>query len=206
MTALADGPPGGSTLRARYRVANSGTAALRATLYIALRPMQVNPPTQFLNVPGGFSAIGTVTWDGRTAEVNGTRRVVPLSIPTAFGASPLAEGEIVARLSEKDFPSAARAADPDGFASAAFAWDLEIPAGGSRDVVVAVPLAQAPVPGRAATPQAESADFQARLDAAAGSWREKLDRVTFVVPGPAREIAHTARANLAWILVTATGL
>ena len=205
VTAFADGPPDASTLRARYRVANSGTAALRTTLYLALRPMQVNPPPQFLNVPGGFSPIRSVAWDGRSVDVNGARRVVPLSIPTAFGASPLEEGEIASRLSEKDFPSAARAADPDGFASAAFAWDLEIPAGGSRDVLVAVPLARAPLPERPEAPQAGGADFQARLDAAAGSWREKVDRVTFALPGPARDIADTARANLAWILVNRDG-
>ncbi len=205
VTAFADGPPEASTLRARYRVANSGTAALRTTLYLALRPIQVNPPTQFLNLPGGFAPIRSVAWDGRTAEVNDSRRVVPLSSPTAFGASGLDDGEIVARLSENSLPEASRATDPDGFASAAFAWDLEIPAGGSRDVVVALPMTGAPLGKRTAAPPAEAADFQARLDAAARSWRDKLDRTTFALPGAGDEIARTARANLAWILVNRDG-
>ena len=47
--------------------------------------------------------------------------------------------------------------------------------------------------------------FEARLDAADRSWREKLDRVSFVLPAAAEPIASTARANLAWILVNRDG-
>ncbi|MEX0879516.1 MAG: discoidin domain-containing protein [Thermoanaerobaculia bacterium] len=205
VTAFADGPPEASTLRARYRVANTGATALRCTLYLALRPIQVNPPTQFLNLPGGFAPIRSVAWDGRAAEVNGSRRVVPLTAPTAFGATGLDDGEIVARLSENSLPKASRSSDPDGFASAAFAWELEIPAGGSRNVVVALPMSGAPLPEHPSAPPAEATDFQALLDAAARSWREKLDRTSFALPGPGDEIARTARANLGWILVNRDG-
>ena len=60
--------------------------------------------------------------------------------PSAFGASLFEGGEIVSRIAEGTFPGAASVSDPAGFASAALAWDLEIPAGGAREVIVAVPL------------------------------------------------------------------
>jgi hypothetical protein len=202
VTALADGPAQGSTLRARYRVANAGGAPVRATLYLAVRPVQVNPPWQFLNVPGGFAPVRTVAWDGRTAMVNGERRVTTLTPPSAFGAARFEDGEIVTRLSEGALPAATSVSDPEGFASAAFAWDLEIAAAAARDVVIAMPLgagAAADSPGDAA------ADFASRLSAAVEVWREKVDRVSFVLPAGASAIAGTARANLGWILVNRDG-
>ena len=203
VTAFADGPAEASTMRARYRVRNDGAAALRTTLYLAARPLQVNPPWQFLNVPGGFAPIKSVAWDGRAVSVNDARRIEPLTPPSAFGASVFEDGEIVSRIADRTFPTAASVADPAGFASAALAWDLEIPAGGSREVVIAIPFATETAVRPA--PADPSADFDARAAAAAKGWREKLDRVSFSLPPAAEPIARTARANLAWILVNRDG-
>ena len=45
-------------------VLNSTDRPLTLTLVLAVRPFQVNPPTQFLNAPGGVSTIETIAWDG----------------------------------------------------------------------------------------------------------------------------------------------
>lgn len=202
VTAFADGPGDASTLRARYRVSNAGTAPIRTTLYLAARSLQVNPPWQFLNVAGGFAPIRSIAWDGRAAQVNGERhRVVPLTPPSAFGASSFENGEIVSRLADGALPREASASDPAGFASAAFAWDLEIPPGGTRDVLVVVPLG-ASTPS---LPHDPARDFEARRSAVASSWRQKLDRVSFRLPAAAEPIASAARANLGWILVNRDG-
>ena len=190
-------------MRVRYRVRNAGPAAVQATLYLAARPLQVNPPWQFLNVPGGFAPIRSIAWDGRIVAVNGQPKLVPLTPPSSFGATLFEDGEIGSRIAEGSLPTASSAADPAGFASAALAWGLEIPAGGSRDVVIAVPLsagASLPEP-----PLEASADFDARAALTAKSWREKLERVSFDLPAAAQPIARTARANLAWILVNRDG-
>ena len=105
-----------------------------------MRPIKVNPPSQFLNVPGGFSPIRTLAREGDVLGVDGNRSVVPLDPPDGFGASGFDGGEISSWLAEGKLPPAGSASDSDGFASAAFAWNLKLPAGGSRDVVVAVPL------------------------------------------------------------------
>ena len=203
VSAFADGPADASTMRARYRVRNAGPAAIQATLYLAARPLQVNPPWQFLNVPGGFAPIRSIAWNGSAVEVNGQPKLVPLTAPSSFGATVFEDGEIVSRIAEGTFPAARSAADPAGFASAALAWDLEIPAGGSRDVVVAVPLsAGAPLPE---PPLEPSAGFDARAALAAKDWREKLERVSFDLPAAAQPIARAARANLGWILVNRDG-
>ncbi|HVQ53590.1 MAG TPA: discoidin domain-containing protein, partial [Thermoanaerobaculia bacterium] len=203
VSAFADGPADASLMRVRYRVRNAGPAAVQATLYLAARPLQVNPPWQFLNVPGGFAPIRSIAWDGRIVAVNGQPKLVPLTPPTSFGATLFEDGEIGSRIAEGSLPTASSAADPAGFASGALGWGLEIPAGGSRDVVIAVPLSAGsslPEP-----PLEASADFDARAALTAKSWREKLERVSFDLPAAAQPIARTARANLAWILVNRDG-
>ena len=54
VTAFAAPGPGtdGPALVGRYRVRNVGTGVLKATLYLVLRPFQVNPPEQFLRRAG----------------------------------------------------------------------------------------------------------------------------------------------------------
>jgi hypothetical protein len=200
VTAFADGPPAGSTIRARYRVRNTGASPITGKLFLAARPVQVNPPYQFLNVPGGFSPIRTLARDGDVLRVDGNRSVVALDPPDGFGASAFDGGEISAWLGEGKLPPVGSAADLDGFASAAFAWDLELPAGGSRDVVVAVPLAGAPV-----APREWGGGFDRRLTEAARAWEEELGGVVLDLPGPAAAFARTVRSNVGWILVNRDG-
>ncbi|MEP6470910.1 MAG: discoidin domain-containing protein [Acidobacteriota bacterium] len=200
VTALADGPPSGSTLRARYRVQNRGQTTVSGKLFLAARPIQVNPPSQFLNVPGGFSPIRTVAREGDVLRVDGDRSVVALDPPDGFGASAFGGGEISSWLAEGKLPPTASVADPDGFASAAFAWDLKLPAGGSRDVVVAVPLPGAPV-----EPREWGGGFDRRLAEAVRGWEEELGGVVLDLPGPAAAFARTVRSNVGWILVNRDG-
>ncbi len=199
VTAYAGGPAESSTMHARYRVENAGPASAAVTLYLALRPVQVNPPWQFLSTQGGSAPIRRVRWDGerRTAAVENAPSLVASTRPSAFGASSFAEGEIVARLAVGDMPKSADASDPDGFASAALSFDLDVPSGGFRDVVVSVPLSE--------SASSAAVSFDEGLAAAARDWRAKLSRVVFSVPPEAEPIARAARSNLAWILINRAG-
>lgn len=201
ITALVDGPPAASWLRARYRVRNNAAMRVEARLFVAIRPFLVNPPTQFLNAPHGVSPVRSLAWDGRVATVNDRRPVVPLVLPSAFGAMPFDAGDLVDVLEKGEVPSAPSVKDTTGLASGSFAWDLAVPPGGFRDVVLAVPL------GRdvASSPGMPAEDFDARLEAAVGAWKEKLDRVGFHVPAAAEPLVSTARSNLGYVLINRDG-
>ena len=200
VTAYADGPADSSTMHARYRVENSGSAPVTATLYLALRPVQVNPPWQFLSTQGGAAPIRRVRWDAdrRAVLVEDAHPVMASPPPTAFGASRFTEGEIVTRLAEGDLPRSSDAADPDGLASAALSFDLTVPSGDKRDVFIAVPLSES-------STSSTGASFEDGLVSAARDWRAKLSRVTFAVPPEAEPLARAARSNLAWILINREG-
>jgi hypothetical protein len=136
-----------SKLLLRYRVRSEKSASL--TLYLAIRPFQVNPSMQFLNTPGGVSPIREIVFDGDSMLVNGTKRLDVVSRPERFISATYDEGNIVdclrprtdARLSCSGQPhSPVRVADPVGYASAALAYPIHLEAGQTQEVDLAVPL------------------------------------------------------------------
>src|SRR5439155_21092206 len=157
-------PAGGAAVVARYRVTNRAARPARATLYLALRPFQVNPPTQFLNTRGGTAPIRTLAREGLVVRANGNRGIVSLTPPSGFGAAPFDAGDIVEFLRRGRLPRAARVSDPFEHASGALAYVLDIPARGTREVDASFPLEG--MPGAA----------PARLDSAAGAALEQAGR------------------------------
>lgn len=215
-TALAAGLPGSSALLARYRVGNAAAAPRKVRLVLAIRPLQVNPPWQFLGTPGGVSEIRSLSFEGGRAVVNGKGRVVPLVAPAAAGASTFDAGDVSDFLRSGRLPPEARVSDPTGLASGAFAFDLDLPASGSRDVVVAIPFEASPGPPELAAafapgpfaPLAEkdaAALFDALLAREKAGWRSILDRVAFDVPPEAERLVKVLRSQLGWVLVNRDG-
>ena len=192
ITAWADGPPGASVLHARYRLLNRGARARKARLFLAVRPFQVNPPTQFLNKPGGVASIQEIAWDGKAARVD-ARTVIPETAPSAFGATTFDGGEISEYLRTGEIPKAVRVKDSFGYASGAFAWDLGLKGGEARQVGITVPFHKAsPVSNRTATGIAQS-------------WRARLDRVEIHLPTAADPLVRTYKTTLAHILINRDG-
>lgn len=215
-TALATGLPGASALLARYRVANLTKEERKVRLVLAIRPLQVNPPWQFLGTPGGASEIRSLAFEGARALVNDERVVSALVPPSAIGATTLDAGDVSDLLRAGSFPTVPSVTDPTGLASGAFAFDLVVPGGGSRDVVVAIPFERSRVPTELAAalgtepwpglsaPEA-SALFESLLAKERTAWRSRLDRVAFDVPPEAERWVKVLRSQLAYILVNRDG-
>ncbi|HSS51188.1 MAG TPA: discoidin domain-containing protein [Thermoanaerobaculia bacterium] len=192
VTAFASGLPDRSILRARYRMRNRGANAKRLRLYLAVRPFQVNPPTQFLNAVGGASSIREIAWDGHAAVVNGSRTVIPETVPAAFGASTFDGGEISESLRKGTLPRAAHVTDSFGYASGALAWELDVPGGGEKSISLAVPMHH------------EIGSVEP-LGAAIHDWHEQLDRVELRLPRTADPLVRTFRTAIAHILISRDG-
>ncbi len=228
VTAFASGPSGRSELRARYRVRHRG-AAKRLRLFLALRPFQVNPPAQFLNQPGGVSSIKAIAWDGQRVVVNTERTVIPMSPPATFGATSFDGGEIVEHLRLGKLPAAVSVSDPFGYASGAFAWDLEVPAGGERAVEIRVPFDLARPHPLAPSPKGEGEkidakplsfrrgvgvrssgqdgpdSFDSALAAVTRDWHQRLDHLEIRLPPSADPLVRTFKTVLAHILINRDG-
>ncbi len=191
-----------AVLYLRYRLDNAAARPLRAQLFAAIRPYQVNPPWQAFGELGGMRQISELAWDGGGIQVDGTRMVVPLTRPRAFGAAAFEHGAITAHLARGELPARSAVADPFGYASGALAFDLELAPGTSGDVYLAIPFGTHPP---SVCDQLAGASGAEAFDAAVRDWRERFAAITFDLPPVAHDHANAVRTAAAQVLVNRDG-
>ena len=183
-------------LIARYAVRNAGPAARDLTLVLAVRPFQVNPPQQFLNLQGGVSPISSLAAGADGALlVNGVPAIRPADGPDTVRMATFDSGPLPQSLATA---GSAPVIDPTGLASGALVYRLHLAPGETREVAAALALA----PGAAPLAPAGAASSE---EAAARLWRGQLDRVGLHGPPAAEPIFAALRSALAQILMTRDG-
>ncbi|MGV8931080.1 MAG: discoidin domain-containing protein [Luteimonas sp.] len=208
MTAFADGTPQQSQLRARYALANTGAKSRQYSLVLALRPLQVNPPTQFLSTIGGVSAIHQMAFEAPMMRpgyeagawaVNGRHAVALSQVPTQTLASSFDSGMMVSRLASGIPDTKDRVDDPTGLASGAMVYTLTLAPGEVFEVDWRAPLTGNMVSARGA------GAVDVRQQAVAAQWRDTLDRVHIQVPAQGQALIDTLRTATAHMLVSRIG-
>lgn len=201
--AFARGTREASTLVARYRVANAGDAPVDATLQLAIRPFQVNPPAQFLNSPGGSAFVRSLKWDGgSTLHVNDSGLQL-LSRPDAFTL--LSSDGTVEDDHLPALPDGSRGAyDELGQLSAGLVYQLHLPAHGEREIDLVAPIAGTGAPLDLGGIDA-AAWVSRERDTVADQWRNRLDRVRLTLPGSAQRLADALRTAHAHMLLSRDG-
>jgi len=205
ITAAADGTPVSSQLLAKYELKNLGATARRMQLVLAVRPFQVNAPRQFLNTPGGFSAIHDLRWDGEAITVNGESKIHPLQKPASVALSSF-DGGLLPGARSSGTTAVRGLHDETGMGSAALTYDVVLPAYGTVVIGAVLPMAGGSMP--VALPPAGgdgAAWLSNRQDAVAAHWRGKLNQVTLKVPAAGQHMADTLRSSLAHMLMTREG-
>ncbi len=234
ISAFVAGPPDSSVLYVRYQIANNSRKYPKPTLFVAIRPLQVNPPWQFLNLPGGVARVDSISLNGSAVRVTGNKVVRSLASASGFGAVAFDDGNIVDWLRTGKLPSRVTLTDPAGRASAAFSYQLELgPRATSSPIDIAVPLhggdlnlAQLLGAGRGGyvegrgtreaggggsasgftlLPGQGERAVSSWLDQVAGEWRNKLGPVSITLPPSAARYTQTMRTQLADILINRDG-
>jgi F5/8 type C domain len=204
VSAFAAGSRGDARVILRYTVRNRTGQPLPLDLVLAVRPFQVNPPSQFLNVIGGASAIRDIQWDGSALSVNADRKLFPLRAPDRVGAFPFDAGPITSLVSAADWTGAAGIHDDVGYASAALGYRLALPPHGSTSVGIVVPLSRPAL--RPDLGDETPASWMNRQHAAvAAAWRQRTNRVEIDVPAAGRPLIAALRTAQAHILITRDG-
>jgi hypothetical protein len=200
---FASGERARSQLVARYDVTNRTANPLSLTLALAIRPFQVNPPAQFLNIAGGVSPIRDLDWDGNALSVDRTRKIFPLRRPDRVGTFSFRAGPLP-KILATEWLDARSVHDESGLASAVLAYKLQLAPHATATFGLVVPLSgQASAPPVAAKAAAQWLAREER--AVAQAWRQKLSRVALRVPREAQPLADTLRTALAHILITRDG-
>jgi len=202
-TFFASGDAGASQLVARYEVRNLGDAPQTGALELAIRPFQVLPPWQELNMTGGVSAISEIQFDDGVVTVDGGRTVVPIPLPDAFGAAAFAHGDITEYLADHALPAAQSVKDDTGWASAGLRFAFDLAPGEVYHAALVVPFHERTP--KAAGTSLKKEQLDALQTAVRDAWRRELSRVTLDLPQSAQAVEDTFRATQAYILINGDG-
>jgi F5/8 type C domain-containing protein len=202
--AFSAGVAGNSLLLATYTIENKGSSPPKGKLFVAIRPFQVDPPWQKLNLIGGASRIDSIRDEKGVLAVQ-DKRVIPLSTPSSFGATNFDSGDILEYLKNGMVPPSQSVLDPRGFASGALEYDYDVPSGVTREFHIAVPFHAwngSPTPN-----MSDGADVYVSLahDATVQFWNSNLNKVRISLPAVASPVINTVKSNLAYILINRDG-
>jgi len=205
VTAVASGAAGRSTLHVRYHVENRTDVFKDVTLFIAVRPFQVLPPWQNLNLVGGVSPIDEMVLHDRIVNVNGRPALLTQTPAETFGASTFDEGMITDFLAQGRVPPQPRAFDPFRYASGALMYSLRLEPRAQADVYLAAPfhdikdVVVALPTGDVAAPYTEA------LASTAQYWRQLINHVELQLPPEAVHIDRSLKSTLAYTLINRHG-
>ena len=206
VTAFVDGGPGRAVLWTRYRLINHDTDGRSPTLFLAIRPFQVNPSWQFLAVPGGVAPIDSIRLSPDGAIVNGTQPVIPHTRPSRVGASSFDAGDVTDWLRDGNVPPGASARGAGRRASGVLAFGMALSVNETRDIWIAIPLdARSPTARPAASQLPSNREGEAALARTRAAWRASLDRTRIDLGGTGADYAATIRTALAHILINRDG-
>ncbi len=203
--AFSTGTAGKSTLLVTYRVeSKGGVSSTKGKLFVALRPFQVNPPWQWLNIVGGFAKIDSIKMLDGVVHVN-DKRIIAMKTPSAFGATSFDQGDITDFLRSGSLPVSQAARDAHGFASAALQYDFDVTSGSTQEFHLAVPFHRydgSPTPN-----MRDGADIYVSLahDATRQFWESTLDRFQIKLPASAQPIINTIKSNIGYIFINRDG-
>lgn len=199
ITAFALGDADESSLVGRYRIHNIGTTRLQGALHLAVRPFQVNPPWQFLGVPGGTTAIDTIVPGPAGLRVSVNREV---SAVTPLGSTTMVRGEDIVENLRRGLPASGVGTSVRGPPSGALTWAIDIAPEDSATIVIEIPL----VPGGATRLTAAHATaIDSVLAVVAAGWSAAVDRATITLPGDGAQISNTIATVIAHILINRDG-
>jgi len=182
-------------LNIRYSFENLTSSLLEFDLYLLIRPFQVNPYYQWLNLPGGAGKIHSIGKTGGNRIDVDEKYIISHRDMDAFGVCSFDEGSLTGMLGRKQIPADQSVTDPHGLANGVMQYTFRLSPGEKLSFYITVPFySEAMVlPGD----EAVSAAF----DEPAEFWKKKTDHIRFNLPPSADRIVNTYKANLIYILI-----
>ncbi|MBK9291026.1 MAG: discoidin domain-containing protein [Bacteroidetes bacterium] len=187
-----------SRLNIGYRLENLTGKPTDARLILMLRPFQVNPWYQFLNLTGGAGKIAAIseTVPGRQLRVDD--KTLSFSLPyRRWTAATGRQGNIAEIARGQAWPPAVPVRDPDRLGQAALEFSFNLTPGQVEELFATVPYHHLDSPAH--LPNNE--DMAEAFDRASGFWADKIGHINFNLPPQARPIVDTWLANLVYILI-----
>lgn len=186
-----------SVLNIRYEFENISVNAIDFEFYLLLRPYQVNPYYQALNLTGGAGKIYSIGEKEHRYIIADNKVVIPQEEYAAFGAFRFDDGNIVDLIRKGRFPSAVFVNDSFGQAGGVIKYVLKLEPGMKTSLYVVVPF----YGGNSSEYPVNINNVADEFESVADYWHRKVSHIKFNLPESADRIINTYRAMLYYILV-----
>ncbi|MBS1653250.1 MAG: discoidin domain-containing protein [Bacteroidetes bacterium] len=185
-----------SGLYIRYSFYNTGTDMKDFDFYVLIRPFQVNPYYQFLNLTGGVGKIGSIEGIGKQL-IKVDNKIVESQIPyqqlSTYNAN---QGDIVSLINAGKLSNQNKITDVTNLASGIIKYHLSVAPGADYGFIVKVPYYQSKV----INAKPEIQNFNKEFDTAVDFWTTKINHIQFHLPASADRIVNTYKSQLVYIL------
>ena len=192
-----------------YTITNASARTLRGDFILAIRPLQVSPAWQH----GGLSPITEMAClsssTSMTVRVNNHNQYETLTRPDAWGVCPFDEGDVGEYIRLGVLPPAQVLTNHGEYISGALSYKLEIPPGGQRRILLAMPLHDT-LEGfnrflrrDTAAPLDPEVAFDNLREQRRREWLARLGRVSMDLPD--REMVNFLFAQIGCVLVNSDG-
>lgn len=191
------------SLFSKYHVSNPTDREIQGKFFLTIRPFQVLPPSQWLNLVGGTTKIKNINFDGVKVSVDNTL-ILPLIQPDRFISAQSANGDITEYLNSSKASDGNNISDQAGLASAALEYNLKLKPKESVDFIFEMPLNNISQLQQI-NPDKRIPFAQQTFDNVKTSWHDKLDKVDIVLLASEQQIVDTFKSNIGYILICRNG-
>ncbi|MBU2444834.1 MAG: hypothetical protein KJ666_04575, partial [Bacteroidetes bacterium] len=198
-----------SVLYLMYKLSNKSNEKLEGRLFLLIRPYQVNPYYQELNLTGGASKIYSINISDDLMQIDNDKFIYSLTPYNSAGAMRFEEGNIVSSLAKGISPSSPigvhsqkNIEDQLKLASGVFAYDFDLQQNDSKLVLLAVPFYGNELGQPIFKDENSNINLvEDLLFRTIKFWDDKVSQIKFNLPKSADKIINTYKSNLAYILI-----
>ncbi len=187
-----------STLNIGYYFKNTTTKTQDFEFYLLIRPFQVNPYYQFLNLTGGAGKIFNISESEKGRKIMVDQKTIFTPKPyDFFTAASFDDGNLVDQIRKGILMPKKTVNDSAGLANGLIKYSIHVGAGEQTRLFVTVPFYDKNPLDKEITNEFMAENFNQY----ATFWRDKVSHIRFNLPATADKMINTYRSNLVYILI-----
>jgi len=186
-----------SNLYIKYTFTNTTSQAQNFDFLVLLRPYQVNPYYQDLNLVGGVGQIKTIQGiDNKQVDVDG--KTIYSTLPFQdLSTYSLIDGDVVALLKEQKFNRQSSVTDASGLATGVMRYGLTLQPNETKVLYIKSPYYNTKSSSTEIANKLVSKEF----DASVNYWSKRTNHVKFNLPASADKLIDTYKSQLVYIMI-----
>jgi len=186
-----------SNLYIKYTFRNTTLQTQNFDFLVLLRPYQVNPYYQFLNLEGGVGKIKNIQGiDNKSVDVDG--KTIYSTFPFQdLSTYSMIDGDVVSLLKEQKFNLQTSVTDASSLATGVMRYAMTIKPNETKVLYIKSPYYNTKSNSAEITNELVSKEF----DSAVNYWSKRVDHVKFNLPVSADKLIDTYKSQLVYILI-----